>query len=125
MSALSSCAAEAIERRARRITLRVLGTNTRAQSLYLAHGYRVEGRLVGQFLVRDSYVDDVLMALDMARCLGGAHERGRRAPGSGDDPVTCEADRVANILGRQGLDILADLLEYSRSDLERSAASAH
>lgn len=56
---------KAIERRARRITLRVLGTNTRAQSLYLAHGYRVEGRLVGQFLIRNSYVDDVLMALHM------------------------------------------------------------
>lgn len=46
------------------------------------------------------------------------------------DPATTRShamlrDRVANILGRQGLDILADLLEYSRSDLERSAASAH
>lgn len=55
---------EAIERRARRITLRVLGTNTRAQALYLAHGYCIEGRLVGQFLLEDRYVDDVLMALE-------------------------------------------------------------
>lgn len=62
---LDAARIKAIERRARRITLRVLGTNTRAQSLYLAHGYRVEGRLVGQFLIRNSYVDDVLMALHM------------------------------------------------------------
>ncbi|MFI9503803.1 GNAT family N-acetyltransferase [Nocardia sp. NPDC052566] len=57
---------EAIRRRARRITLRVLGTNTRAQALYLAHGYRIEGRLVGQFLIQNRYVDDIFMALDLA-----------------------------------------------------------
>ncbi|WP_194815068.1 GNAT family N-acetyltransferase [Nocardia sp. XZ_19_385] len=56
---------EATNRRARRITLRVLGTNTRAQAIYLAHGYRIEGRLVGQFLLGDRYVDDVLMALEI------------------------------------------------------------
>ncbi|MFC4374538.1 GNAT family N-acetyltransferase [Nocardia halotolerans] len=56
---------EAINRRARRITLRVLGTNTRAQAIYLAHGFRIEGRLVGQFLLDDRYVDDVLMALEI------------------------------------------------------------
>ncbi|MFD3508065.1 GNAT family N-acetyltransferase [Nocardia sp. NPDC058666] len=55
----------AIERDARRITLRVLGSNTRAQAIYLAHGYRVEGRLVGQFLIDDHYVDDVLMAREL------------------------------------------------------------
>ncbi|WP_280331246.1 GNAT family N-acetyltransferase [Nocardia wallacei] len=49
----------------RRITLRVLGTNTRAQEIYLAHGFRIEGRLVGQFLLDDRYVDDVLMALEI------------------------------------------------------------
>lgn len=61
---LDAASSEATKRRARRITLRVLGTNTRAQALYLAHGYRIEGRLVGQFLIGDSYVDDVLMALE-------------------------------------------------------------
>ncbi|MFE1591143.1 GNAT family N-acetyltransferase [Nocardia sp. NPDC058705] len=53
----------AVEREARRITLRVLGSNTRAQAIYLAHGFRIEGRLVGQFLIQDHYVDDILMAL--------------------------------------------------------------
>ena len=62
---LDAARIKVIDRRARRITLRVLETNTRAQSLYLAHGYRIEGRLVGQFLIQDSYVDDVLMALRM------------------------------------------------------------
>ncbi|MEU7144946.1 GNAT family protein [Nocardia sp. NPDC046473] len=56
----------AIERRARRITLRVLGTNTAAQALYLASGYHVEGRLVGQFLLEGRYVDDVFMAMEIA-----------------------------------------------------------
>lgn len=59
---LEAAMEEAIKRRARRVTLRVLGTNTRAQALYLAHGFCIEGRLVGQFLLQDRYVDDILMA---------------------------------------------------------------
>jgi RimJ/RimL family protein N-acetyltransferase len=43
----------------------VLGTNTRAQALYLAHGYHVEGTLKGQFLLQGRYVDDVFMALEL------------------------------------------------------------
>ncbi|MFI6996784.1 GNAT family N-acetyltransferase [Nocardia sp. NPDC050175] len=61
----------AIERRARRITLRVLGTNTGAQALYLANGFHVEGRLVGQFLLEGRYVDDVFMAMEIAADLYG------------------------------------------------------
>ncbi|CAM4344737.1 GNAT family N-acetyltransferase [Nocardia ninae] len=61
---LDAALQEALKRRARRITLRVLGSNTRAQAIYLAHGYRIEGRLVGQFLIQDRYVDDILMALE-------------------------------------------------------------
>ncbi|RJO73698.1 GNAT family N-acetyltransferase [Nocardia panacis] len=62
---LDAARAAAVERLARRITLRVLGTNVRAQKLYLAHGFRIEGTLVGQFLIEDRYVDDVLMALEI------------------------------------------------------------
>lgn len=62
---LTAARHEAIRRGARRITLRVLGTNTRAQGLYLAHGYRVEGRLKGQFLLQGRYVDDIFMALEL------------------------------------------------------------
>ncbi|MEV6220261.1 GNAT family N-acetyltransferase [Nocardia fluminea] len=56
---------KARERQARRITLRVLGTNTRARAIYLAQGYRVEGRLAGQFLIDDRYIDDILMAREL------------------------------------------------------------
>ncbi|GAB3283470.1 GNAT family N-acetyltransferase [Parasphingorhabdus pacifica] len=57
---------EAAARGARRITLRVLGTNTRAQALYRRHGYQVEGTLRGELFLREKYVDDVLMALDLS-----------------------------------------------------------
>ena len=69
---LTAARHEAIRRQARRITLRVLGTNTRAQALYLAHGYHVlahgyhvEGRLKDQFLLQGRYVDDIFMALEL------------------------------------------------------------
>ena len=62
---LTAARQEAIRREARRITLRVLGTNTRAQTVYLAHGYHIEGRLKGQFLLQGHYVDDVFMALEL------------------------------------------------------------
>jgi ribosomal protein S18 acetylase RimI-like enzyme len=62
---LEAARQEATRRGARRITLRVLGTNTRARSLYRACGYRVEGVLAGEFLLEGAYVDDVLMALEL------------------------------------------------------------
>jgi ribosomal protein S18 acetylase RimI-like enzyme len=62
---LDAARQEAIRRGARRITLRVLGTNIRAQKLYRACGYRVEGVLKGEFLLQGTYVDDVFMALDL------------------------------------------------------------
>lgn len=75
---LDAAMREATKRRARRITLRVLGTNTRAQALYLAHGFRIEGRLIGQFLLRDQYVDDILMAFEI--CPTRTTEIPRSAP---------------------------------------------
>lgn len=56
---------EAVARGARRITLRVLSSNPRAQELYHRHGYQVEGVLRGEFFLQGKYVDDVLMALDL------------------------------------------------------------
>ncbi|MDI3403125.1 GNAT family N-acetyltransferase [Streptomyces cavernicola] len=53
--------ARACEQGARRITLRVLGHNTPARSLYEAEGFVVEGVLPGEFLIDGEYVDDVLM----------------------------------------------------------------
>jgi ribosomal protein S18 acetylase RimI-like enzyme len=49
------------QRGARRITLRVLGTNAVAQRLYKAAGFTVEGVLPGEFHVGGRDVDDVLM----------------------------------------------------------------
>lgn len=56
---------ESVARGARRITLKVLGSNPRARALYHRHGYQVEGILRGEFFLRGDYVDDVLMALDL------------------------------------------------------------
>lgn len=53
--------AEARERGARRITLRVLGHNTAARALYESEGFVVEGVQPGEFFVGGEYVDDVMM----------------------------------------------------------------
>ncbi|MFF8100729.1 GNAT family N-acetyltransferase [Streptomyces sp. NPDC016640] len=53
--------AEARERGARRITLRVLGHNTPARALYASEGFVVEGVQPGEFLLDGEYADDVLM----------------------------------------------------------------
>ncbi|MFG2499297.1 GNAT family N-acetyltransferase [Streptomyces sp. NPDC048441] len=52
---------EARRQGARRITLRVLGHNTPARTLYESEGFVVEGVLPGEFLLDGVYVDDVLM----------------------------------------------------------------
>ncbi|MFI9263981.1 GNAT family N-acetyltransferase [Streptomyces werraensis] len=52
---------EARRRGARRITLRVLGPNTVARTLYASEGFVVEGVLPGEFHLDGRYVDDVLM----------------------------------------------------------------
>ncbi|WP_415950748.1 GNAT family N-acetyltransferase [Streptomyces sp. KLOTTS4A1] len=51
----------ALDRGARRMTLRVLGHNTPARRLYESEGFRVEGVLPQEFLLGGTYVDDVLM----------------------------------------------------------------
>jgi ribosomal protein S18 acetylase RimI-like enzyme len=62
--ALMEAAIEQARRRgARRLTLRVLGPNTRAQALYESLGFEVEGVQREEFLLEGRYVDDVLMAL--------------------------------------------------------------
>jgi Acetyltransferases len=62
---LEAARQEAANRGARRIILRVLGTNTRAQEVYRACGYQTEGVLKDQFHLQGHYVDDVLMALEI------------------------------------------------------------
>jgi ribosomal protein S18 acetylase RimI-like enzyme len=62
---LEAARQEAITRGARRITLRVLGNNTRARALYHACGYQTEGVLKDQFYLDGRYVDDVFMALEI------------------------------------------------------------
>ncbi|MFI9805115.1 GNAT family N-acetyltransferase [Streptomyces sp. NPDC052301] len=52
---------EARERGARRLTLRVLGHNTPARTLYASEGFAVEGVLPGEFFLDGRYVDDVCM----------------------------------------------------------------
>ncbi len=57
---------EARSRGARRLTLRVLSTNPGARRLYEAAGFELEGVLRGEFLLEGEYVDDLLMARDLA-----------------------------------------------------------
>jgi ribosomal protein S18 acetylase RimI-like enzyme len=47
---------------ARKLTLRVLGSNVRARRLYESCGFLVEGVLRAEFFLGGRYVDDVLMA---------------------------------------------------------------
>ncbi|MFJ7067057.1 GNAT family N-acetyltransferase [Streptomyces sp. NPDC101115] len=58
---LRAAMARARAQGATRLTLRVLGHNTPARTLYEAEGFRVEGVLPGEFLLDGTYVDDVLM----------------------------------------------------------------
>jgi ribosomal protein S18 acetylase RimI-like enzyme len=46
----------------RKLMLRVLGTNPKAQRLYQRHGFEIEGRFRKEFLIDGEYVDDIAMA---------------------------------------------------------------
>ncbi|MEV6106648.1 GNAT family N-acetyltransferase [Streptomyces sp. NPDC051940] len=62
--ALLRAAAELARRQgAVRLTLRVLGHNAPARTLYESEGYVVEGVLPGEFWLEGHWVDDVLMGL--------------------------------------------------------------
>ncbi len=50
------------QRGARKLSLRVLGTNDPAQRLYRSLGFSVEGVLVDEFFLGGRYVDDLLWA---------------------------------------------------------------
>jgi ribosomal protein S18 acetylase RimI-like enzyme len=65
-SLLDAAVALARQRGARRIWLRVLGTNPGAQRLYAAAGFEVEGVLPGEFSRGGVDVDDVLMGRPLA-----------------------------------------------------------
>jgi ribosomal protein S18 acetylase RimI-like enzyme len=58
---------EARARGSRRLTLRVLASNTLARRTYERCGFEIEGILRGEFFLQGQYVDDVLMAIDCAQ----------------------------------------------------------
>ncbi|UNO42487.1 GNAT family N-acetyltransferase [Streptomyces sp. MST-110588] len=60
---------------ARRVTLRVLGHNAPARTLYASAGFVVEGVLPGEFLLDGTYVDDVLMG----KTVGGGPQGAERS----------------------------------------------
>jgi ribosomal protein S18 acetylase RimI-like enzyme len=62
---LDAAVEEARQRGARRLTLRVLSTNTAARAAYEAAGFEVEGVLRGEFVIDGREVDDVLMAREL------------------------------------------------------------
>ena len=62
---LDAAVREARARGARKVTLRVLGSNARARRLYERCGFVVEGVLEREFLLDEAYVDDVFMALHL------------------------------------------------------------
>lgn len=59
---LDAAMSAAASRGARKVLLRVLATNPRAQALYGRHGFEVEGVLRGEFCLDGSDVDDILMS---------------------------------------------------------------
>jgi ribosomal protein S18 acetylase RimI-like enzyme len=65
-SLVSAAVREVKDRGARRLTLRVLGSNWRARALYSSLGFVVEGVLREEFRLDGRYVDDALMALPLA-----------------------------------------------------------
>jgi ribosomal protein S18 acetylase RimI-like enzyme len=58
---VEACVARAQQQKARKLNLRVLGSNQRARRLYESCGFQVEGLLRGEFLLEGRYVDDVFM----------------------------------------------------------------
>lgn len=64
---VAAAVAEAGVRGARKLNLRVLGSNPDAQRLYAACGFEVEGLLRAEFLLAGRYVDDVLMTHHIRR----------------------------------------------------------
>lgn len=58
---LRAACAEAVRQGATRVTLRVLGHNKPARTLYASEGFVVEGVLPGEFFLHGRYVDDVFM----------------------------------------------------------------
>ena len=50
---------------ARKLALRVLGSNVRARRLYESCGFLVEGVLQAEFFLGGRYIADVLMARDL------------------------------------------------------------
>ncbi len=54
------------DRGARKLSLRVLGTNAAAQRLYERLGFQREGTLRDEFCIDGRYVDDVVMAKHLA-----------------------------------------------------------
>ncbi|MEY9875903.1 ribosomal protein S18 acetylase RimI-like enzyme [Streptacidiphilus sp. MAP12-33] len=62
---LHAALAKARTEGARRVTLRVLGGNTVARSLYEGAGFTVTGVQPQEFRLAGQYVDDVLMGIDL------------------------------------------------------------
>ncbi|ADJ47024.1 acetyltransferase [Amycolatopsis mediterranei S699] len=63
---VDAAVAEARQRGARKVTLRVLGHNTGARRVYERCGFVVEGVLRGEFRIDGQDVDDILMARSLA-----------------------------------------------------------
>jgi len=63
---LAAAEQQARARGARKLSLRVLGTNEAAMRLYGRHGFQREGTLRDEFCIGGRFVDDVLMAKHLA-----------------------------------------------------------
>ncbi|MFG3493767.1 GNAT family N-acetyltransferase [Streptomyces sp. NPDC047928] len=81
---LRAAGEEARRQGATRLTLRVLGHNAPARTLYEAEGFVVEGVLPGEFYLDGRYVDDVFMGrslIDPSRGPGRGREPGAASAG--------------------------------------------
>jgi ribosomal protein S18 acetylase RimI-like enzyme len=63
---LAAAEQHARARGARKLSLRVLGTNEMAMRLYERHGFQREGSLRDEFCIGGRFVDDVVMAKHLA-----------------------------------------------------------
>ena len=78
---VEACIAQARSRGARKLSLRVLGSNVAARRLYESCGFVAEGVLREEFFLGGRYVDDVLMAWMLDAAAGpGMTGAGRQSP---------------------------------------------
>lgn len=87
----------------RKIQLNVRASNFTAISLYKKMGFEEEGRLKNRVKVKDGYVDDIIMGLDLVKDL------------------TCQEDTLIRVMEKNDIEILVNDFCFPWSSIEATA----